>query len=231
MSHQTARILMTAFFLVAFGVGCSSDSIAVRETAPLEDSAEASRLVVEAQTAGDTETVEESPALSEPVERPDALLAGPTSSAVEPEVEAAVEVANTEADLTGEEVAVSQQPPESTPVTTELVVRQADSAGGNVATIGIPDIGASAWAVVVAGASDPFDPLLEDTVGLLEQAGYSTTITNCDVGAAEAIALQPQTSFTVSVYVANEPDATALSEMFEADGLPVAATEIVVQCP
>ena len=98
-------------------------------------------------------------------------------------------------------------------------------------SVGVPELGDSVWAVVVAGASDPFDPILEDTVGLVTDAGHDTTITNCDEGAAEAIGMLPDASFTVSVYAATPDAAAVLHEELAAAGLPGAISEVLVRCP
>ncbi len=100
-----------------------------------------------------------------------------------------------------------------------------------VESIEVPEVGATAWAVVVAGASDPFDPLLGETVELVAAAGHRTTITNCDVGAAAALGMQPQVSFTVSVYAADQSSADRLAESLEAVGLPGVVTEVSAVCP
>ena len=121
------------------------------------------------------------------------------------------------------------EPVEAPPVNEEVEVDE--SVEPAVSTIAIPDIGDSAWAVVVAGASDPFDPLLATTVDQLAAAGYTTTITNCDVGAAVALGMQPDTSFTVSVYAADESAAGLLVDDLEQSALPGVVTRITVECP
>lgn len=105
------------------------------------------------------------------------------------------------------------------------------AAPAGVESIAVPDIGATAWAVVVAGASDPFDPLLGETVDLVAAAGHTTTITNCDVGAAEALGMQPALSYTISVYAADESAAGLLAASLDAAGLPGVVTEVSVICP
>lgn len=97
-------------------------------------------------------------------------------------------------------------------------------------SVAVPDIGASAWAVVIAGASDPFDPPLEDAEQQVLNAGYDTTITNCDVGAATALGMAPDSSFTVSVYAADEQNASVLATALDAAGLAGEIAEISVDC-
>ena len=95
----------------------------------------------------------------------------------------------------------------------------------------VPDFGESSWAVVVAGASDPFDPLLAEAVQDLAAEGYETTITNCDVGAADALRMQPGESYTVSVYAADEAAAVALSADLEQRGFGGPVAQVLVECP
>ena len=117
-------------------------------------------------------------------------------------------------------------------VVNEPAVEVDDAAAPDgVESIAVPDIGATAWAVVIAGASDPFDPLLGETVDLVAAAGHTTTITNCDVGAAEALGMQPAVSYTISVYAADEDAADRLAASLETVGLPGVVTEVSVVCP
>ena len=103
---------------------------------------------------------------------------------------------------------------------------------GQVGSADVPDIGARSWAVVVAGASDPYDPSLSETVEVLANAGYSSTITNCDQGAAEALGMEPSESYTVSVYGPDEDVAAELVEALDEIGLTDGVvTEILVNCP
>lgn len=139
---------------------------------------------------------------------------------------------------------VNEAPP-SSQAGTEEVAGEADSAGppGNIETgtdvpdpvaalsVPVPEIGDSGWAVVVAGASDPFDPLLSETIQLVQAQGHDTTITNCDGGAAESIGMQPLVSFTVSAYSFSEAGANELAESLDIAGLPGTVVEITVACP
>lgn len=133
------------------------------------------------------------------------------------------------ADETGAQELLDDEPVEAPPVNSSI---EPDAeVQPTVETVVVPDIGESAWAVVVAGASDPFDPLLGATVEDLAAAGFPSTITNCDVGAASAIGMQPGASFTVSVYASNEADAELLMAELDESGLAGPVTEITVQCP
>ncbi len=91
--------------------------------------------------------------------------------------------------------------------------------------------GSSSWAVVVAGASDPYDTLLEDTVAELSAAGFSALITNCDHGAADALQMSPAGTFTVSVYYDSEAAAAQGVTDLAAAGIAGVATPIETSCP
>ncbi len=91
--------------------------------------------------------------------------------------------------------------------------------------------GSSSWAVVVAGASDPYDNLLEDAVTELGAAGFSAQITSCDVGAAQALQMSPTSTFTVSVYYDSEAAATQGVTDLGSFGITGVATQIETSCP
>ncbi len=94
-----------------------------------------------------------------------------------------------------------------------------------------PPEGATSWAVVVAGASDPYDTLLQDAVTELGAAGFTAQITNCDVGAAQALQMSPTGTFTVSVYYESETAATQGVTDLAASGITGVATRIETSCP
>ena len=135
-----------------------------------------------------------------------------------------VDAAPDEEDRSAVEAAAAEVPPVNAPV-------EVDASQTSDNAIAVPDLGDSVWAVVVAGASDPFEPFLGDVVDDLAAAGFETTITNCDVGAAEAIGMQPSASFTVSVYASDEASAELLAAELDQSGLGGPVAELVVQCP
>ncbi len=87
------------------------------------------------------------------------------------------------------------------------------------------------WAVVVAGASDPYDPLLEDAVVELRTAGWSVQITNCDVGAANALQMSPTGTFTVSVYYDSHTEALEGVSDLAASEIAGVVAPAEVSCP
>ncbi len=95
----------------------------------------------------------------------------------------------------------------------------------------VPDEGRQLWAVVLAGASEPSDPLLEETVSDLSRAGHETNVTNCDRGAAEALGMNPSESYTVSVYADSEEAAMILLNDVAPRGIVGVITQIRVECP
>lgn len=87
------------------------------------------------------------------------------------------------------------------------------------------------WAVVLAGASEPGDPLLEATVADLDRDGHKTSPTNCDRGAAETLGMNPIGTYTVSVYAESQADAFGLRDQLVSIGLFGEVTEVFVECP
>ena len=217
MVSRYLRRWVAAATLVAFvAAGCSSsDPIAQAPTAPDE-------VVVD---QGATSEADEASDVA-PVEEADVEQA-PVAPAEEEDNEAApaeeVDPSDTETEVEPSQATTAEPAePEEAPEPREPA--------GEAVSIPVPDIGASAWAVAIAGASDQFDPRLEETEQEILSAGFDTTITNFDVGAALALGMAPSTSFTVSVYAADEQNATGLAEALAGMGLPGEVTEIVVDC-
>lgn len=71
------------------------------------------------------------------------------------------------------------------------------------------------WAVVLAGSSSQYDALLKETTAIATKAGYESSITNCDRGAAEAIQMNPTDTFTISVYADSEEAAAKVLADFK----------------
>ena len=87
------------------------------------------------------------------------------------------------------------------------------------------------WAVVVAGASDPYDVLLADSVADLAAAGHIAEITNCDRGAAEALQMAADGTFTVGVHFESEQWASEAQAALASIGIEGIVTPITVACP
>ncbi len=89
----------------------------------------------------------------------------------------------------------------------------------------------TAWVVVVAGASDPYDSLLVGAMSELEKEGFETQITNCDLGAADALQMSNEGTFTVSAYFVSEVAASEGQEQLAQAGLEGVLAEITTRCP
>lgn len=86
------------------------------------------------------------------------------------------------------------------------------------------------WAVVLAGSEDPADPVLAEAEQAAEEAGYTTGLTDCDDGAAEALGLPAPGTYTVSVYLETEEDAEAAAVAFAARGTEGVVAEVRTFC-
>jgi hypothetical protein len=89
--------------------------------------------------------------------------------------------------------------------------------------------GGDAWVVVLPGSDDLSDPTISEATQAAEDAGYSPGVTDCDLGAAEALG-QPAGTFTVSVYLNSEADAETARTAFEARGVAGVVTQVQTFC-
>lgn len=87
----------------------------------------------------------------------------------------------------------------------------------------------SGWAVVLAAAPDVSHPVLAEAQAFAQNAGYTTVATGCDQGAADALDA-PQSSVTVSVYLASEADARRAVELFGQQGVTAVAARLTTTC-
>jgi hypothetical protein len=87
------------------------------------------------------------------------------------------------------------------------------------------------WAVVLAGASTPGDEILLAAVDDAASAGFDAAPTNCDDGAAEALGMAGDGTYTVSLHYATEAEAIAASDMLAAGGVASAVAEVATACP
>ena len=90
--------------------------------------------------------------------------------------------------------------------------------------------GDSTWVVVLAGSEDPEDPVLAEAEQTAAEAGYTTGLTDCDEGAAEALGMPAQGTYTVSVYLETEADAEAAAAAFSARGTEGVVAEVRTFC-
>ena len=125
---------------------------------------------------------------------------------------------------------VEEPTPSSDPADLSIPSEEREPTARTGVSIPVPDLGASAWAVVIAGATDPFDSLLEGTLENLTAQGYETLITNCDVGAAEAIGMQPVVSYTVSAYANDRENAEGLADILREIDLGGTVAQVSVDC-
>ncbi len=87
--------------------------------------------------------------------------------------------------------------------------------------------GSPLWALVLAGASEPRDPLLDGAVAEAARLGYMATSTNCDEGAPEALGMAPG-GYTVSIYFADRAAAELLQATEATDAV---IAEVNLRCP
>lgn len=106
-----------------------------------------------------------------------------------------------------------------------------ESPGADRTSSGEGDGGARRWAVVLAGASEPSDPILELAVADATGAGLEGAVTNCDRGAAEALGMAPAGTYTVSVYADTNEAAEALLGRLVGMGVEGVVAAIVQECP
>ena len=176
-------------------------------------------LIAELEVAPDSEPVQVPEAVDEPAQSSPTLDEPTSTPEVAPQPEPVEEPLSVEEPATSPDPAEVSIPNEDTASTASIG-----------ASISVPDLGGSAWAVVIAGAADPFDPLLEDTVANLTAEGYETLITNCDVGAAEAIGMQAALSYTVSVYAQDRENAEGLADILRENDLSGTVAQVSVDC-
>ena len=91
--------------------------------------------------------------------------------------------------------------------------------------------GGETWAVILAAAEDFSDPVLGVAVEWAAAAGYTTGVTDCDLGVAEAIGLPSNASVaSVSVYFETEQDAQAALLAFEVREIPGIVATVFTYC-
>ena len=89
-----------------------------------------------------------------------------------------------------------------------------------------PDV----WSVVLAGSADFDDPVLDQAIADADAAGYFVGKTDCDEGAAEAIGMDGNGVYTITVYLNSEPDANAAAEAFAARGVDATVALVTLFC-
>jgi hypothetical protein len=90
--------------------------------------------------------------------------------------------------------------------------------------------GGTTWALVLAGSADFEDPALGHAAAVASDAGYTTGPTDCDIGAPQALGIDSEIVYTVSVYYATEADARAAQAAFAARDLPGVVTQVQTMC-
>jgi hypothetical protein len=84
---------------------------------------------------------------------------------------------------------------------------------------------------VLAASEDPEDPALSKAEADAEAAGYTTGLTDCDFGAAQALGLPADGHYwTVSVYLFDEADARAALDAFRARDIEGAVALVQTYC-
>ena len=85
------------------------------------------------------------------------------------------------------------------------------------------------WAVILAGAADPEDPVMVAAEQAAADAGYAVGWTGCDEGAAEALGL-PDGTLTISAYFDTNGLAEQAAEAFQARGVDATVAEVRTFC-
>jgi hypothetical protein len=85
--------------------------------------------------------------------------------------------------------------------------------------------------VILAASTDSNDPQLASAALDAEAAGYSTGVTDCDVGVAQALGLsEDEHYYSVSVYLETEADADQARDAFVARGLDATVAQVQTFC-
>ncbi len=144
-------------------------------------------------------------------------------------------------DTTTSTTAPATSTTEASPVTSTTKaapVTTTTTAATTTVTVDLPDFpparedlehGGTTWAVVLAGAEDADDPVIQDAIQAAEDAGYVTGPTDCDEGAADALGATGYV-LTVSVYFETESDARAAAAAFQARGVDGVVAEVQTFC-
>jgi hypothetical protein len=90
--------------------------------------------------------------------------------------------------------------------------------------------GGTTWALVLAGSADFEDPALGHAAAVASDAGYTTGPTDCDIGAPQALGIDSEIVYTVSVYYATEAEARAAQAAFAARDLPGVVAQVQTFC-
>ena len=90
--------------------------------------------------------------------------------------------------------------------------------------------GGTTWALVLAGSADFEDPALGHAAAVAADAGYTTGPTDCDIGAPQALGIDSEIVYTVSIHYATEADARAAQAAFAARALPGVVTQVQTFC-
>jgi hypothetical protein len=90
--------------------------------------------------------------------------------------------------------------------------------------------GGTTWALVLAGSADFEDPALGHAAAVASDAGYTTGPTDCDIGAAQALGIDSEIVYTVSVHYETEADAQAAQAAFAARDLTGVVAQVQTFC-
>jgi hypothetical protein len=90
--------------------------------------------------------------------------------------------------------------------------------------------GGTTWALVLAGSADFEDPALGHAAAVASDAGYTTGPTDCDLGAAQALGIDSEIVYTVSVYYATEAEARTAQAAFVERDLPGVIAQVQTFC-
>jgi len=91
--------------------------------------------------------------------------------------------------------------------------------------------GGDTWVVILAASTDSNDPQLASAALDAEAAGYSTGVTDCDVGVVQALGLtEDEHYYSVSVYLETEADANQARDAFVARGLEGTVAQVQTFC-
>ena len=156
----------------------------------------------------------------------------PTATSTDPAAEPGPTTESTGVTPTTAATSTTQAPPTTTQAPTTTVPEPAT-------TTTLPPFppardqlvhGDPTWAVVLAGSADPGDTVLAEAELAAGEAGYTTGLTDCDEGAAEALGMPAQGTYTVSVYLETEEDAEAAATAFAARGVEGVVAEVRTFC-
>ncbi len=161
-------------------------------------------------------------------------LVGCTDSGPDPELALASTTSTTSSVAGGQALEVVVDPADGSSADSGTQTPTVDGQGDGAVTPASgepPPSGQAQLVLVVAGASDPYDRLLTDMMAQMDGLGVEGRISNCDQGAAEALGMAAEGTFTLSAPIDSQAAVADALAVLSADGIDAVPAEVVVACP